>query len=401
MNSAETNGGFHPSIQKDSLGRIYFPTVAGVAVVDPKLVDLNEVPPPVYIEGLRTDEGELPFNSSIELSHNTPFLEINYTAVSFTDPGKVQFKYIMRGYDDTWIEVGTQRSALYSKIPPGEYTFQVLAVNEDGVWNAEGASLGIVVVPPFWQTNWFYTLSAFFIIGLGGFIYYQKVQQLKKDNERKQRFTERLIESEEQERQRIARELHDSLGQQILVIKNRAELAQKFVGMPDKLDEQLSEILESAVTSIADVRTISHGLMPVHLENFGLTEAINNLYTEIQETTSIDWSFHVDRIDHVITEEKEINFFRIIQEGINNIVKHSKASEAYIIIRKHKSGIKARLWDNGIGFDVKNKMEKGGLGLSGMKERIKILNGTIDVQSSREEGTSITIEIPVEEWAKK
>jgi signal transduction histidine kinase/ligand-binding sensor domain-containing protein len=399
MNSAETNGGFQPNAVKDSSGKIYFPTIEGVAVVDPSKVANNSIPPPVYIEKLRSEEKELSMAEDIQLSYNTAFLEIYYTGISFTDPEKVQFKYKMAGLDDDWIDVGTSRSALYSKIPPGNYTFQVLAGNSDGVWNTEGASLNIIVIPPFWQTTWFYTLVGLLIIGAGGLVYYVRVEQLKKQNARQKRFTEQLIESEENERKRIASELHDSLGQQILVIKNRAELAKKFVEKPAELDEQLDEIMQSAVISIADIRTISHGLRPIHLEKFGLTEAVENLCSQVQDSSSIEWSYHMDDIDEVIPAEKEINFYRVIQEGINNIFKHAQATEASVIIRRVDPGLKAMIWDNGIGFDALDKLNKGGLGLSGMNERVESLGGTINVSSSGKEGTRITIIIPIKEWA--
>ncbi|MCP9290808.1 sensor histidine kinase [Gracilimonas sediminicola] len=399
MNSAETNGGFQPSTFTDSLGRIYFPTVAGVAVVNPGLVRKNEVSPRVYIEKLNTDEGPVELSSGISLSYNTSYLEILYTAISFSEPGKVEFRYKMEGLNDDWIEVGNRREALYSKIPPGNYTFRVIAGNSDGVWNMEGASLAITVVPPFWQTTWFYTLMGLLVAGAGGLVYYLRIEQLKRQNARQKRFTEQLIESEEQERKRIASELHDSLGQQILVIKNRAELARKFVDQPAELDEQLDEIMQSAVTSIEDVRSISHGLRPVHLEKFGLTEALNNLCSQVQDSSSIEWSYHVDDIDEVISKDKEINFYRVIQEGITNIFKHSKASEASVIIRRAEPGLKAMIWDNGAGFDPDDKLNAGGLGLSGMNERVETLGGTLSIDSGKTEGTTITIVIPVKEWA--
>ncbi|MEQ9036060.1 two-component regulator propeller domain-containing protein [Gracilimonas sp.] len=398
MNSAETNGGFQPSSFTDSLGRIYFPTVAGVAVVNPGLVRKNEVSPRIYIEKLNTDEGPVELSSGISLSYNTPYLEILYTAISFSEPEKVEFRYKMEGLNDDWIEVGNRREALYSKIPPGDYTFRVIAGNSDGVWNMEGASLNIVVTPPFWQTTWFYTLMGLLVAGAGGLVYYLRIEQLKRQNARQKRFTEQLIESEEQERKRIASELHDSLGQQILVIKNRAELARKFVEQPAELDEQLNEIMQSALISIADVRSISHGLRPVHLEKFGLTEALHNLCSQVQDSSSIEWSYHVDDIDEVIPKEKEINFYRVIQEGVNNIFKHAQATEASVIIRRADPGLKAMIWDNGIGFDPHDKLNAGGLGLSGMNERVETLGGTLMVNSGEMEGTTITIVISVKEW---
>jgi signal transduction histidine kinase len=107
----------------------------------------------------------------------------------------------------------------------------------------------------------------------------------------------------------------------------------------------------------------------------------------------------MDDIDEVIPAEKEINFYRVIQEGINNIFKHAQATEASVIIRRVDPGLKAMIWDNGIGFDALDKLNKGGLGLSGMNERVESLGGTINVSSSGKEGTRITIIIPIKEWA--
>ena len=400
MNSAETNGGFQPSAVKDSQGRIYFPTVEGVAVVSPEKVQLNSVPPPVYIENLRTEESELAFSETVTLSHDTGFLEIKYTALSFTDPKKVEFKYKLEGLDNSWIEVGSRREALYSRIPAGTYTFKVIASNEDGVWNNEGASFQLVVVPPFYMSTWFFVLLGLVVITIGPAIYYYRIQQLRKEHERHKKFTEQLIDSQEHERRRIAAELHDGLGQQILVIKNRAELAKQQSGNPDQLVEQLEEIMQSAVISISDVRSISHGLRPVHLEKFGLTEAIINLCEEVQETSLIDWRYEIDDIDETIPKEKEINFYRVLQEGVKNILKHSNADKASIIIQKKESEIQAALKDDGVGFDTKEKLSFGGMGLSGMHERVETLGGTIAVQSEKENGTTIIITIPIKEWAE-
>lgn len=237
------------------------------------------------------------------------------------------------------------------------------------------------------------------ITGVAGFIYYVRIEQLKRQNERQKRFTEQLIESEEHERKRIASELHDSLGQQILVIKNRAELARKLVENPDELGEQLDEIMQSATTSIEEVRSISHDLRPVHLERFGLTDAVKNLCEQIQETSALEWAYHVDDIDGIIPGKKEIHFYRVVQEGVNNILKHSGATQASVIIKKRPSGITSVLWDNGIGFKVGEKKNTAGLGLSGMGERIETLGGTVDIQSAKEEGTTIKIVIPINEWA--
>ena len=395
MNSAETNGGFQPSAFMDSLGQIYFPTVAGVAVVSSVSADVNEVPPPVYLESIRTSRSVLTGTDSISIPYNTPYLQVQYTALNFTDPNKVEFKHRIKGLNDDWIEVGGSREAIFSSIPPGEYTFQVIASNGDGIWNEEGASMAITVIPPFWQETWFIIITAIFILSVGFSLNYVRVRNLKKENERKRRFAEKLIDSQEKERRRIASELHDGLGQQILVIKNRAELAQKQADEPNEILVQLKEIMQSAVTSIGDVRNISHNLRPVHLEKFGVTEAIENLCEQLKRTSSIDWSYHIDDIDGMIPEEKEINFYRIVQEATTNIQKHSSASEASVMVRVTEQEIQALIWDDGEGFDKSLLDMEKGLGFSGMYERAETLKGAISVDSEPGQGTTVKIIIPI------
>ncbi len=397
MISVETNGGFQPSTIQDSEGSIYFPTVGGVAVVKTNEININNTIPPVYIERVRGSKNDIPDFNAIELPYNDSFLEISYTAISFNKPEKIRFKYKLEGFNDDWINVGNRREALYSKIPPGEYTFKVIASNSDGIWNETGAKIGITITPPFWQTNLFYGIMGLIFLTSGPTVYYYRVSQLKMENEKQKRFSEQLINSQEIERRRIASELHDGLGQQILVIKNRLELAKQKIGNTIKLEEELDEIMENALVSISDVRTISHGLRPVHLEKFGLTDAIINLCREIKNSDSIEWSYHIDNIDGIISESKEIHFYRVIQEGVNNIMKHSSAQEASVLIKRTNKNIITTIWDDGKGFNSKKVSETEGLGFIGMNERMVSLGGTIDIKSLLNDGTTIKINIPIGE----
>jgi signal transduction histidine kinase len=225
-------------------------------------------------------------------------------------------------------------------------------------------------------------------------IFYLRIKKLNTDKLRQKWFTDQLIESQESERFRIASELHDGLGQQILVIKNRVEMAKKSIENKEELNYQLEEILNSAVSSIKDVRSISHGLRPVHLENFGITEAINNLCEQQNESSTIEWSYHIDELAGLIPEQQEIHFYRVIQEAISNIHKHSEATEASVIIKVEHNLIKVTLWDDGKGFKA-SEQKKSSLGFIGMQERIDSLGGSLHIQSGDGKGTSIKIEIPI------
>lgn len=397
MNSAETNGGFQPSTFTDSLGKIYFPTVEGVAVVSTRDVENNEVVPPVYIEQLRNYNETLSLDDEVILNYDQSFLEINYTAISFTNPKKTQFKYRLVGFDNSWIEVGNRRSAIYSKIPPGEYTFQVSASNSDGIWNEEVASFNVSVIPPFWQTKWFLSILVLCFLSIGPMVYYFRIRKLKMENERQRRFSEQLIESQENERRRIASELHDGLGQQILVIKNRVELAKLNITDDLGMIDQLNEIQHSADRSIEDVRNISHDLRPVLLEKFGLTDAVLNFCDQLEKSTSLEWSYHIDDIDGIFPKNKEINFYRILQEGANNILKHAESKQPSIIVTRTSSRVNVTIYDDGKGYEASIVSKTGtGLGLIGIKERVETLGGQITVISKKGEGTTIKIQIPIE-----
>jgi len=154
------------------------------------------------------------------------------------------------------------------------------------------------------------------------------------------------------------------------------------------------------MSSIGDVRNISHGLLPVHLEKFGLKEAIMNLCDQLKRTSSVDWSYHVDDIDGLIPRDKEINFYRIIQEAINNILKHAEASEASVIIKKTSAGVSAVIMDDGKGFDLRLKNSLSGMGLLGMEERMESLAGKLRIESAPGNGTVIRILIPSEQHEK-
>ena len=394
MLSAETNGGFEPNVIYSDEGKLYFPTVRGVAIIFTENLEEERQPPKVYIENVKNGEIDLMNGDVINLDYNNAFLQIQYTAISFRYPDKVTFRYKLEGLNDQWFEVGNNRSALFTKIPPGKYTFKVTANSNGGTWNSQFASIGIIVSPPFWQTIWFYVFIIILFVSIGPSIYYIRVNQLRHDNERQKRFTERLIDSQEQERRRIASELHDGLGQQILVIKNRSELAQQQTGNSDETIKQLKEIMHSAMISINDVRNISYNLRPVHLENFGLSEALENLCEQVKQSSKIDWSFYIDKIDDAIPKNKEIHFYRVIQEATNNILKHSFANEASVMVMKSNASIKATIWDDGNGFESSKMNVDKGLGFSGMHERIETLGGTIIIESKPGEGTVIKVNIP-------
>jgi len=211
-----------------------------------------------------------------------------------------------------------------------------------------------------------------------------------------QSFTKQLIASQEEERKRIAGDLHDNLGQDILLIKNRAQLGLQGENLDPFTIEQLTEINNSTSEMLNIVREISFNLRPAHLERLGLTETVISLISKVSDTTQINFSNNIDNIDNLLPDDAEINFFRIIQESISNIVKHSDSRNAEINIFIMEQQILVEIIDDGKGFELKKEIENaGGFGLKNIQNRVEILKGELIINSQNSMGTKLIIKIPL------
>jgi signal transduction histidine kinase/ligand-binding sensor domain-containing protein/DNA-binding response OmpR family regulator len=164
MGSQECDGGFQPAGWKTKDGRLWFPTLKGIAVVDPAHLRADIRVPRVIIEQVLTDDRPLPLQGKITLPPGHGKLEFRYTGLSFSAPRKVQFKYQLVGFDTNWVDAGSRRYAFYTNLPPGKYRFRVIACNGDGKWNMEGASVDIDLEPHLYQTLWFCYSSALLLL---------------------------------------------------------------------------------------------------------------------------------------------------------------------------------------------------------------------------------------------
>ena len=397
MLSTECNGGRQPSAITDDDGKIWFPTLEGIVIVDPKMLETNVLPPPVEIENIEIDREKITFEKSsipnsksqIQLNPSQNYLDITYTALSLIKSDQIRFRYKLEGLDKDWIDAGTRRTVNYSYLPSGEYVFRVIAANTDGVWNTEGKSIKIIILAPFYETRWFWVLVFLAAAAIVYLLYRYRIAQFEKLNSAQEAFSRRLIESQEAERKRIAQELHDGLGQNLLVIKNRALLG---LAVEEK-DEQFSEIQESVTDALGEVRTIAYNLRPLHIERLGLTATIEEMIEDVETASGIEINCDIERIDDLFSKENEINFYRIIQESLNNIVKHSNAAKANVEVFCEFGKINLIIKDNGKGFDAENLHENRGLGLNGIAERVKILGGNYSIDSEIGKGTTVSVKI--------
>src|SRR4029450_4971952 len=341
------NGGGQPAGWKTRDGRLWFPTIKGVVVVDPKAVPSNPTPPPVVIEECLLDRRPVAFPDTLEIGPQGN-LEIHYTGLSLIKSEQIRFKYKLAGLDDDWVEAGPRRAAYYSHVPPGKYTFTVIAANSDGVWNTEGKSLRVVVLPPFYRTWWFLTLAALAVAVVVFLGHEYRIRQLKLEQAAQHTFSRQLIASQEAERIHIAREVHDELGQALTALRvDLSWVAEQLPHKDGKLVERIEAMSALTDSTIVTLQKIATELRPGILDNLGLTAAIEWQTEEFSSRTGIrcdlDCLEEIEGSDQV----QSTACFRILQETLTNVARHANATEVRISLKKEADRLILQIQDNG------------------------------------------------------
>ena len=389
LRSKETAANSHPSAVRSKDGRLWFATPKGVVVVDAAHFPINTVVPPVVVERFAVDDVDQPMTgaeSGPRISAGHVHFQFDYAGLSFTAPLKVRYRYQLEGFDKNWTDAGARRTAYYTNIPPGHYTFRVQAANNDGLWNTTGASFLFELRPHFYQTLWFYLLLLT-ATGAGVFLLLK----------RRLRLAEREFQAVLGERSRIAREIHDTL-------------AQGYVGISVQL-EMLSELLrQHKVEAAAKQLDVTRGYV-----REGLADARQSIWAlrtqDSGETTlpvkigrlaeaagghGLSAEFNVFGAYRPLDAEKEREMLRIAQEAIHNVKKHSGASELSVHLKYDPSMVELEVRDDGIGGaeDRKASSLHGGFGITGMRERAANIGGALEVKSEAGEGTTVRLNVP-------
>jgi signal transduction histidine kinase len=199
-----------------------------------------------------------------------------------------------------------------------------------------------------------------------------------------------LLESQEAERKRIAGELHDGIGQTLVVIRNRA-----LLGLKDgDLVPQVAQISAAAAEGVEEVRKIAYGLRPYQIDRLGLRRALVALVEQSADSSGIPIAAEVGDVDGAFPTNSEINLYRIVQEGLNNLARHAQARSGRVAIRVEGERVVLTIEDDGVGFEPAPLDGRGGMGLSGIAERARILGGRSTIRSSPGRGTTITVNLP-------
>ena len=386
MKSIECNGGF-PGAWRTRDGRIWFATMRGVVAVDPTAGD--RLPPTVVIEEAWAGRVKLWGHGRTSAKAGSNTFDFTFTALSLSAPEKQRFKYQLEPYDKDWVEAGARRTAHYTNMPPGDYSFQVMAANSYGIWSVRSAGVRFVLEPHFYQKNWF-RLACVTAFGVLLWLGYQfRIRQL-------QRLFNMRLEERVQERTRIARDLHDTLLQTSQAALIQMQAAYNLLS---RRSEQAVEVLQRAIAISAD--GIAEGREAI--QNMRLSTVIKNDLAralrlagdQLAAQSSASFDVRVEGSSRDVHPILRDEIYNIALEAMRNAFKHSEAHaiEAGIF---YGDSLRVRIRDDGKGMElaILKQGRSGHYGLAGMRERADRIGGKLDVCSRPGAGTEIQLSIP-------
>jgi signal transduction histidine kinase len=239
---------------------------------------------------------------------------------------------------------------------------------------------------------WFVTLAGASAVCLLAFGYAHRVRQLRGAETAQRAFSRQLMVSQESERKRIAAELHDGLGQHLVVIKNLALMLREQAG--DGMRERIDGISSASSQALNEVREISRNLRPYYLDRFGLTKSLEALVSTAEAASTIEFTADIVNIDDVFPKDVQINVYRAVQESVNNVLKHSNATAATVTVRRSGSQVQIVIEDNGVGFAAEAetvRVGRVGFGLIGITERVMLVGGRAQFDATPDRGTRVSL----------
>ncbi|MFZ4619954.1 MAG: sensor histidine kinase [Bacteroidota bacterium] len=391
----------HNAFLADSGGKMLFGGIAGFVEFDPKAIGQNTVVPQIAISDFRIFEqprNELLQNRTITLNYNENFLSFEFASLSYVAPLKNRYAYRMIGVNEQWTFTDVRRYASFTNLSPGEYFFQVKGTNNDGVWNEEGASVRIIIRPPWWGTVWFRIILVLLFIGvIAGSVwaisrrkYLRNIEELKKQ--------QALMEERHRTRQQIARDLHDDVASTISSISLYSDMIQRKKSVKrSELSDAVKKISLLSSGAKQAMEEVVWSLSPKH-------DSLDHLVNRIGDT-AVQWcgdhsiechlAFCVIPPGMMIDDDVRKNVYLIFKEGMNNVVKHSQASAVELTARFEDEHFYLSINDNGIGIRTERDRTRtiGGNGLVNMRSRAESIGGELSVSSTKNTGTTISLKI--------
>lgn len=415
MPSEECSGGFSPAGLKSKSGLLWFSTLKGIVVVDPRSHVADAVPPKVALEEVLLDGAPDPefsvpsagagangkaASEMLRIAPGKHRVEFRYTGISFDSPERVRFRYRLDGLDSDWLDAGTSRSALYNYIPPGHYAFHVAACDADGAWVESNTILVMTVLPHLWQEWWVIVLAALALLVAVG----AAVRLVEK---RKSQARMRRLEQEkalERERTRIAQDLHDEMGAKLCRISFLSEHARRSPDLTTDLKRQIVSISDSSREVLSSMDEIVWAINPQNdmLEN--LVSYLSHYTREYFQETGVECELDMpaESPPYPLSSQIRHHLLLAVHEAFSNMLKHSGATRGKISVVCADEKLEVVVSDNGHGFTEHKSGTNGngngaelGNGLRNMRQRLTDIGGDCSIKSEPGKGTTIHFILPL------
>lgn len=383
LSTNQMNGGVQPAGALLASGELWFPSAKGAVRIEPNGPD-RRIAPPALIEQVLADDRAAPFSKGLILDPGQGKLEIHYTAIRLRSPDRIRFKFRMEGFDQDWTDAGQRRVAYYTNLPAGNYRFRVVAYEMDDPRGATEQVLNIEWRPHFYEREWFLALCALFGLAVAWGWYRLHVRNLR------QRFAAVL-----EERNRLAREMHDTLIQGCVGVSALLEAASSAREVsPSISDELLDRARNEARATVDEARLAVWNLRQSSGE--GLASAISQLTRRLSLETGISIRFESSGAPLDLGAESERSLLMIVREALQNALRHAAPGHVSVSLSSDRHGLQVEIEDDGRGFDPSILDSSNGqhYGLIGMRERAEKLGGRLFLTSAPGKGTQLRLSVP-------
>jgi len=392
--SVECSGGYQPSAWQTRAGEIWFATSKGAVAVMPNALKADPYPPTLVLEKIEVDDVEVTVRTGLKVKSGYGKLAFAYTAPSFSSPERIRFRHQLVGLDPDWVDAGTTRSVSYPRLAPGNYTFRFTAGSPDGVWNETPVAVAFEVLPAYWQTGWFQAaaLIVFAVIIAGG-VRYRYVLKMR----RKLRQLEQA-HAIEQERMRIARDIHDDLGARLTQMAFLSEMTSTELGENSPAGERLTKIADGSRLAIRSLEEIVWAVNPQKDSLPHFLDYLSHYANEFFRTTDVRCRQDLPLIipEVMLSAECRHHLFLACKETLNNIHKHANASEVWLRMTVQEADLELIIEDDGRGFPQPEGHSTGN-GLPNLQSRLSTIGGQCRVDSSPGGGTRMHFRLTLPE----
>ena len=376
------------SIVQGGDGRLWIAVQGGTLWLDPRQVSRSRVPPAVAVSALVADRAYRD-PKDLTLPAGTRDLHVDFSVLSFSNSRAARVRYRVDGQDRDWADAGNRRQAFYTNLTPGRYRFRLMAANDNGIWNRHEAAVDFVIPPTFVQSNWFIALCALLAALCLWFAYRVRMRQVARSI--RSRLEERLGE-----RERIARELHDTLLQGVQGLILRFQSVANKMPAEEASRVKLDTALRRADEVITDARNRVQNLRATEAPS-GLPELLRSRASEAAFDPPIPIRIVVEGRAREVDPLVSVELSRIVDEALLNAAHHAKASSIEIVLRFGSRDLGLEIRDDGVGFPrtiVEQGHKSGHFGLVGMRERAERVGGDFAIETDPSIGATVAVTLP-------